>query len=246
MNKDITGKVVSARILKIKSDINPRNVFLRLLSTFEDAYIFCFYTPQTGMWLGATPELLLKSDKGIYLTMALAGTRNVGVSDKWDNKNIEEQRLVKEYIAKCLDKTGYNIIIGEQYTKRAGKIEHICNDIYAYPQQKRKLEPKEIETLLKELSPTPALGGFPKEFALNMIKRTENFNRAYYGGFMGYVKDTETFSLYVNLRSGNVSQKELILFAGGGITLDSVPEKEWDETERKLSTLGEILSVIQK
>jgi isochorismate synthase len=90
--------------------------------------------------------------------------------------------------------------------------------------------------LLIKLHPTPAVCGIPKENAKEMIREFEKHRRGDYTGYFGPVK-TGDVSLFVNLRSAFVNNNKMFLFIGGGITADSKPEKEWDETELKAKTL---------
>lgn len=238
------GKIVSARIKLYQKDINPRKCFEKLCYTYPDAFVFLFYTPQTGMWIGASPEQLLEIENGILTTMSLAGTRAANVNNSnnnvanWDSKNIEEQKIVTEYIIESLVREGLKPNSTDAHTHKAGAVEHIRTLIKTPVDHLAKTK---LIDLLHSLSPTPALGGYPKGLALSTIKHTEHFSRGYYGGFCGPIYNYDKLSFYVNLRSGNVSENKEILFAGGGITLLSEDALEWEETTRKLSTLQAII-----
>lgn len=236
-----TGKTVAARAILIDRDIDIAATFLNLCDAYPNAFIFCFHTPESGLWIGATPETLLKANSGKIETMALAGTRKVTDSSEamlvsakgWDEKNIEEQQIVARYIRDMLLQNGINPFVSQLYTRKAGPVEHLCNIISA----ENRLDNDEVSRLLTDLSPTPALCGFPKSESLRLINKYENFKRGYYGGFCGFYKNSREFDIFVNLRSMIVSDKRLCLFAGGGITKLSDAESEWNETELKASTL---------
>ena len=88
--------------------------------------------------------------------------------------------------------------------------------------------------LLEKLHPTPAVGGFPTERALRDIAKLEPFDRGWYAGPLGWIaKDSSQF--VVGIRSGLTDGKRLHLFSGAGIVEGSVPEKEWEEIENKIS-----------
>lgn len=229
--KDKSGKTVASRCIKIEAEINLNATFDTLCRQYPDAFVFMFTTEETGTWIGASPELLLEEDtEGIH-TMALAGTRPADESGEWDDKNIQEQQMVADYIVSHLEKSCDNVDIEPTYTKTAGNVAHICTPIQA-----SKLNEPLDEFLLK-FSPTPALCGSNKEESLRLIAELENHDREMYGGFCGpYNMDGKT-SLYVMVRTAKCSDDSICVYAGGGITKDSIPEDEWKETEMKSQTI---------
>ena len=96
--------------------------------------------------------------------------------------------------------------------------------------------------MLALLHPTSAVCGLPKEPALQFILENEGFDRSYYSGFLGPVNSATGTHLYVNLRCMELLEKEAILYAGAGITAESNPEKEWQETQHKMQTMRRVLS----
>lgn len=224
------GKVVAARVILRNEPLPLAETFYEFCRKFPEAFIFCFSTPATGCWIGATPELLLESS-GTYLnSMALAGTRNAGSNRRWDEKNMEEQRIVTDYILNVLKANGLKPFTEETVTKQTGNIEHICTPIFA---DSKSLNAENLYSLLKSLSPTPALCGSPKNFALTEIQNFEKFQRGCYGGFCGPYRSLQDFSLNVVLRCAAVDQLKYCIYSGGGITSVSTVEEEWKETEMK-------------
>lgn len=230
-----SGKVVASRVLVNDKDTDPAHLFFRLLRNFPSAFVFCFSTPATGCWIGASPELLLKGKDGWLETMALAGTREIGVEEQWDEKNIEEQWMVKDYIQDVFRNNGLKPIEGETFNKEAGLIEHICTPISA------EIIPGNLnlDKFLHELSPTPALCGLPKGEALKIIAKIEGFDRGCYGGFCGPYHSENDFYFNVVLRCASLTERKICWYAGGGITLKSTIASEWQETELKLKRVSE-------
>jgi isochorismate synthase len=118
------------------------------------------------------------------------------------------------------------------------------------------------ERIISALHPTPAVCGLPREKAKNFILSEENYNREFYTGFLGELnlqknvqrsrtrRNVENLAyravkketdLYVNLRCMKIEEGKAILFVGGGITKDSVPEDEWQETVNKAETMKKVL-----
>ncbi len=94
---------------------------------------------------------------------------------------------------------------------------------------------------LKNLHPTPAISGSPKEISVQHILNTEKHERAYYTGFLGPVNLHEYSQVFVNLRCLKYENHKLIIYTGAGITADSVPEKEWEEVQLKAQTILKVL-----
>lgn len=242
MAKRCNGKCIVSTITNVKLQCPVDSIRKRLEDKYPDACVFYFNTEQTGMWIGASPELLLSADGKYIHTMALAGTRPVDSSEQWDEKNINEQKIVVDYIANTLRQHNLHPEIGKTITKKAASVEHICTSIRAViPYNWSMLE---LCNLLMDISPTPALGGYPKQEAMQFIRNHEMHDRGYYGGFFGILESEKQFQLFVNLRSGyvNLDKTEIALFAGGGITAQSVPIEEWEETRRKVKTMADIIS----
>jgi isochorismate synthase len=95
--------------------------------------------------------------------------------------------------------------------------------------------------LVEALHPTPAVAGQPKDEAIRYIKELEPHDREYYTGFLGPVTKDREMDLFVNLRCMKVTPEFLALYVGGGITLDSDPADEWEETRLKAESLLQIL-----
>ncbi len=230
--------VISRAISESVSRVDWIGVCHELFSLFTDTYRFIYYTPQTGAWLGATPELLLDYDSSCceVKTMSLAGTRPAGAKQPWDAKNIREHDFVTNYIISRFNSAGVTSIVSEAKTLGYGLVEHLCHRISA-----DNVQPDAVLPLLASLSPTPALAGFPLEDALRQIAEVEGYPRICYGGYVGDVSDSR-LHCYVNLRSVHFSPDCYCLFTGGGITSDSIPDQEWRETEAKSRRLLQIIN----
>lgn len=226
-------KCVVARVEVHQGDLDILRMFSRLCREYPSAFIFYFSTPETGTWMGASPELLLRMRKDKVCTMALAGTRPARTEGDWDEKNRKEQAIVRDWIEKVMEGEGFDCRVQPVETVQAGPVEHIRSVIEGF------LTHSDLDSasrLAMRLSPTPALCGAPLRESLRLIGSLEDFCRGYYGGFCGPV-GKQKLDLYVNLRSMRMEKGRFSLFAGGGIMEDSDPDAEWLETERKMQTL---------
>lgn len=232
------GKCVRMRsICSRSSRTDVAAAAAELFARYPDAFCSCYYTPATGMWLGATPELLLDCDGARARTMSLAGTRRAAPGTPWDSKNTAEQAYVTRFICEALRGLGLEPECGPDSTLRYGAIEHICTRIEA------AMAPQTtVGELLDALSPTPAVAGTPRDTALGEIAATEDTPRRCYAGYLLHSDASGRTRAYVNLRCAQVAPDGFCIYVGGGITADSAPAAEWEETEAKAAVLLDILN----
>ena len=229
-------KVVLSRKIVLKEQIAIVETFENLISTYPTAFRYLFLHPKIGLWMGATPEQLVKINQSQFETVALAGTQLYSENVIWEAKEIEEQQFVTDYIfTKVKDKVN-NLIFSDTKTVKAGNLAHLKSFISG------ELTPDfQANDLIKALHPTPAVCGLPKVQAIDFILKNEGYNRKYYAGFLGeYNKDNQT-DLFVNLRCLEVENDVVTIYVGCGITKDSNPEKEFIETENKSMTMRNVL-----
>jgi isochorismate synthase len=229
-------KVVLSRKIEISKEITFIETFQNLIASYPTAFRYLFFHPKVGIWLGATPEQLVKIKDNRFETMALAGTQLYSENVIWETKEIEEQQFVTDYIlSKVKDKANL-VNVSEVQTVKAGNLAHLqslisgelTNDFQA-------LE------LIESLHPTPAVCGLPKENAIDFIAKNEGYDRKYYTGFLGEFQMNNQTDLFVNLRCLEVESNATQIYVGCGITKDSIPVKEFIETENKSMTMRNVL-----
>jgi len=238
----VLSKVIISRQIPVtRPDNSLGATFFQLHDQTPNAFTYLVNLPVAGIWMGATPEVLIKSDGEYFETVSLAGTqvRKPGAEEYyWSTKDIEEQAFVSRYMLDVF----FNFDIHKYKTKgpetlESGKVAHLKTSFF-FPVEKIE---KCLGNFIADLHPTPAVCGLPKDLAAEFIRKNETHERKYYTGYLGPWRLNQQVSLFVNLRCMEITPTEFILYAGGGITGRSVPEKEWDETNQKAKTL---LSVI--
>ena len=241
-------KVVLSRpkAFALDADFDVMQAFCQLQNNYQSAFISLVSIPEIGTWVGASPELLVEVDKNkIFRTVALAGTQKLlpdinPANAMWRQKEIEEQSMVERYIINCLKKIrlrDYNEV-GPR-TVVAGNLMHLRTD---FSVDINKLPFPHLGTdMLTLLHPTSAVCGMPKEPATAFILENENYDRAYYSGFLGPVQVDAASHIFVNLRCMQLFEDTALLYAGAGITAESEPEKEWQETKMKMETMREVI-----
>lgn len=253
-------KVVLSRKVETKCLASPIYLFQNLLDTYGNAFCYLWHHPEIGTWLGATPEILLKSENRQLTTMSLAGTKtNIeNENPEWGRKEIEEQQLVTDYISNALQSSVSNLSIGDRESIRAGNLWHLRTKLTG------RIEKGSLAKIIQALHPTPAVCGLPMTTTKNFVLANENYNREYYTGFLGelnfksekertsnsrnqenkaYRAIKNTTTLFVNLRCMQLKKSNAHIYVGGGVTQDSNPEKEWEETVAKSKTILQILTM---
>lgn len=233
-------------------DFQPAKAFSKLAKIYPHAFVSLVNLPeQNELWLGASPEVLVQQTaKGIFKTMSLAGTqtaRNTAgelipkYDIRWGEKEIEEQALVSRYIVECFKKIRLREYLetGPKATL-AGNLYHLRTDfeVDTVPLN----FPELASVMLKLLHPTSAVCGVPKVPSLRFLSDIEGYDRSFYSGFLGPAQVSGETNLFVNLRTVRFKDGKATFFAGAGITEDSIPEREWEETELKCDTLLNVIA----
>lgn len=241
-------KVVPSRTKRIPlpDNFDPLLTFEKLCEQYPHALVTLVSSPETGTWIGATPELLVSVDaKMRFKTSAVAGTQRLqpGANPKviaWTQKEIEEQALVCRYIINCFKRIRLREF-DEQGPKTtiAGNIIHLRTD-YEVNMQATNF-PQLGSVMLKLLHPTSAVCGMPLEAATAFLHDHEKYDREFYSGYLGPVNFRGESHLFVNLRCMTIREGAALLYAGAGVTADSDPQMEWEETEMKMNTLLQVI-----
>lgn len=243
------NKIVPAKLKKVSLNENFDLIksIKSLLDAYPNAFINFFHLPEVGTWIGASPEVLIQTKGEQFYTMSLAGTQkaqgdNPLKNAAWTQKEIEEQALVSRYIVDCFKKIRLREYeeIGPK-TVVAGNLLHLRSDFRV--DMKATNFPQLGSVMLELLHPTSAVCGMPRQVAFDFLNQHENFDRSLFAGFIGPVNIEGETSIYVNLRTAQITEGAALLYAGAGVTSDSDPEKEWEETEMKCEIIGKHLNL---
>ena len=105
IKNDLKKVVVSRKEVLEITEFNLIRIYQKLLQTYNNAFVYVWYHPKIGLWLGATPETLLDVENTIFKTMSLAGTQvyKGSLDVMWNKKELEEQQIVTNYIESNLN-----------------------------------------------------------------------------------------------------------------------------------------------
>ena len=204
-------------------------------------------------FLGSSPETLVQLSEQRVTTVALAGTRRRGDTSAEEDealsaalldseKDRHEQELVAEAIVEAL---GHHVHDLEQTADpevvRHPDVQHLRTEI-----QGRLANNATIFELVKQLHPTPAVGGLPRESALAWLDNHEQLDRGWYAGPIGWLSPKGEGEFVVAIRSVLMTGHMASAFAGCGLVLNSNPEDEWEESQVKLQTVRQGLAFQQR
>jgi len=247
----VLQKVVLARDVHVtaRSAIDPVAWLVALRERFPACTLFAVGEGE-AVFLGASPERLVRVGGETVETVALAGTAPRGASAAADRalgealcdsrKNGHEHSIVVQHLrsalAECCDDLEVAV---EPKLLRTRTVQHLCTELRA---RRRSHAPVSLLELAARLHPTPAVGGAPREAALEWLVRHEALDRGWFAGPVGYLQSNGDGEFDVALRSALVRGREATAWAGAGIVARSEPRAEFTETELKLRTvLGPLL-----
>lgn len=239
----VLTKAVIARQVRVTSPapIDVHAVLLRLKASFGSSYRYSI----DGL-IGASPELLVAVDGTTVRSHPLAGTAPRTGDPQAD------QAIAAALVASTKDQVEHRVVIDmihdtllpwcsyldwepEPSVIQVANVQHLGTAL-----EGRLGEPRpDVVTLVRALSPTPALGGFPRIPALNLIAEVEGFDRGRYGGAVGWVDGAGEGTWAVAIRCAELSEDRTVatLTAGGGIVAASDPQAELAETQAKFQAM---------
>lgn len=237
------AKAVIARPIVVESDqpIDVHAVLLRLKASFGSSYRFSI-----DGFFGASPELLVEVDDDIVRSHPLAGTTRTTGDPELDAKlaaelhaspknRIEHDAAIAMVRDTLLPFCSYLDWAPEPSIVKVANVQHLGSQA-----EGRLSRPTaSVIELVRALQPTPAVGGHPREAAIELITAVEGFERGVYGGTVGWVDGHGNGTWAVSLRCAELSpdRRSARLVAGGGIVADSDPVSELAETQAKFQAM---------
>lgn len=246
-----TPKVVLSRLtqLEVNEKVDPWMLLASWQGRNQNSFQFGFQFSPDSAYISCTPERLYRRCQRELFTEALAGTTTRGLNEEEDAqlakaliddcKNSHENQLVRQHIVDAL--TPLSNYVGADELAKIFKLSHIQ---HLHRAIRAELKPgvNDFQILLA-LHPTPAVGGLPRESAINFIRQREGYTRGWYAGACGYFNKYES-EFAVAIRSALIEPGRINLFAGAGIVAGSEADAEWDELENKLATILSILTEV--
>ncbi|MEY3330834.1 MAG: hypothetical protein RL202_100 [Actinomycetota bacterium] len=244
------SKVVLARDLVAQSDLpfDARHIMNKLAENYSSTWIF-----SVANLVGATPELLVRLNKGLVTSRILAGTIQRTGDDQRDlalaaslarsSKDLEEHEYAVDSVAQTLAPFCSSTNVPETpFVLHLSNVMHLATDVTGVLTD--SLAPADLFTVVRELHPSAAVCGTPRPAAQRVIKEVEAMSRGRYAGPVGWIDSKGEGEIGIALRCAQINStnpREIRLFAGCGIVQGSDPAKEYAESQAKLLPIREAL-----
>jgi menaquinone-specific isochorismate synthase len=233
-------KVVLARdvVARTEADVDPRDLLSRLAGDYPNCWTFSV----DGL-VGATPEMLVKLERGLVTSRVLAGTIRRTRNDEQDlalaaslarsSKDLEEHEYAVRSVADALaPHCATTNVPDAPFVLHLPNVMHLATDVTGV-----LADGATSLDLAAALHPSAAVCGTPTAAAAKLIEAVEGMDRGRYAGPVGWVDAAGDGEWGIALRSAQLDvedPRELRLFAGCGIVAGSDPEAELAESEAKL------------
>ncbi|HET6528888.1 MAG TPA: isochorismate synthase [Balneolaceae bacterium] len=244
INQNNFKKIVLARhISQTARQTSPVQIINRLRGEYPDCYNFLIHHPEGRTFLGSTPEKLASFRHQTMQTEALAGSIQRGETSAEDA--LFEQNLT----ASSKEQHEHNFVVKDINQRLKPFVEHfdtnqqpeirkLANVQHLYTPIRASLKSDvDILSIVEQLHPTPAVGGYPREKAVPYIQQFEDFERGWYAGPIGWLNTQGRGAFGVAIRSGLLTKSDAHFYAGCGIVADSDPYTEWQETNLKFQPM---------
>mgnify|MGYP003671824156 CR=1 FL=1 len=236
-------KVVLSRksIFKSPSALKPDDLFESMKLKVGENFIFHMQWRRDRSFTSMTPERLFKLEDSQIFSDAIAGTRPRGKDRDTDEslanelksstKELNEHRFVSKSVLATLKSLGCLNAKIDGDPEQVLKLKHVQ---HLYTKLSGHIPGlKNISDLIEAFHPTPAVGGTPKQAALDWLVENESYDRGLYASPVGVITANGA-DFCVAIRSALVFENKLHVFAGAGIVAESDANQEWDETTSKM------------
>jgi anthranilate synthase component 1 len=238
-------QVLLSRQFTVEHDFDGTDLYRALRAINPSPYMFHLMLDGIEL-VGSSPELLVRMTESDVIVRPIAGTRPRGkdasADAKMEQELLNDAKEIAEHVM-LLD-LGRNDVgrVAEFGTVQATQtmaVERYSHVLHMVSQiEGKKRAECGASDVLRATFPAGTLTGAPKVRAMEIIEELETVARGPYGGAVGYfAAGAERLDLAITIRTCTIANGVATVQAGAGIVADSIPEKEWDETENKARAL---------
>ena len=247
-----TMQVVLSQRLSQNFKSNPLSLYRTLRNLNPSPYMY-FYNMDDHYVVGASPEILVTLEDDKVTVRPIAGTRPRGKDEDEDETLekdlLEDPKEIAEHVQ--LMDLGRNDIGRVSETSSVKVTDHMIIERYSHVMHivsnvegklKGKLSAMDV---LKATFPAGTVSGAPKVRAMEIINELESSKRGVYSGAVGYVGFDGDMNVAIAIRTAVIKNQTLFVQAGAGIVSDSIPKKEWEETQNKAKAILKAAELVQ-
>jgi len=247
-----TMQVVLSQRLSQNFKSNPLSLYRTLRNLNPSPYMY-FYNMDDHYVVGASPEILVTLEGDKVTVRPIAGTRPRGKDEDEDEALekdlLEDPKEIAEHVQ--LMDLGRNDIGRVSETSSVKVTDHMIIERYSHVMHivsnvegklKGKLSAMDV---LKATFPAGTVSGAPKVRAMEIINELESSKRGVYSGAVGYVGFDGDMNVAIAIRTAVIKNQTLFVQAGAGIVSDSIPKKEWEETQNKAKAILKAAELVQ-
>ena len=248
---DIIQGVISQRF---QADFKqePFDIYRKLRSLNPSPYMY-FLNFGDIILIGSSPELLVRCEDGMVETRPIAGTRPRGAHET------EDQKLEQELLADPKERAEHVMlvdlgrndlgrvcdfgsvkVVDNMIVERYSHVMHIVSGVVG--KLKKGMDSFDV---IRAAFPAGTVTGAPKIRAMEIIDEVENLRRGPYAGCVGYFSFSGNMDTCITIRTIVAKNKTAYVQAGAGIVADSVPEKEYVETQNKAKALVKAIELAE-
>ncbi len=240
---DVMQVVLSQRLSRPYGG-SPLSLYRALRSINPSPYMFYFDFGDFQV-VGASPEILVRHERGTVTVRPIAGTRPRGASRERDHE-LEGELLAdpKERAEHVMlvdlgrNDVGRVAAAGSVRLTETMTVERYSHVMHIVSNVEGKLrDGLDSVDVLRAAFPAGTVSGAPKVRAMEIIDELEPDKRGLYAGAVGYLGFNGDMDLAIAIRTALVKAGLMHVQAGAGIVADSVPENEWRETQAKASAV---------
>ncbi len=237
-------QVVLSRRTDFRFKGDPLEMYRALRRLNPSPYLFYLDFDDVQL-LGSSPEMLVRLEGRRLTTRPLAGTRPRSPDPEEDEKLKLEMLLDEKERAEHLMlvdlhrndmgrvSTFGTVKVNELMSvEKYSHVQHIVSNV-----ESELSKDKDAFDALRSCFPAGTVTGAPKVRAMQIISELEKIPRGPYAGSVGYFDFTGNMDFAITIRSIVVQGTRASVQAGAGIVADSVPEREYAETEHKMSAM---------
>jgi anthranilate synthase component 1 len=240
---DVFQVVLSKRFdFRVQGDLIG---FYRSLRDINPSPYMYFFKAADRQIVGSSPEMLVRVENRTLETFPIAGTRPVAKNPA-ENKHLAQDLLsdpkeraehvmlvdlARNDIGKV---AAYGSVHVPEFMQvhRYSHVQHIVSRVVG-----NLRDGYDSYDAFKAVFPAGTVTGAPKPRAMEIIEELETARRGPYAGALGYFSYNGNADFAITIRTLFADKDKAHIQAGAGIVADSVPEREWFETEQKAQAL---------